>query len=158
MYKKLESAVTVLENGMVVTLIVVMSVAVFAQVLFRYAMEIPLSWTEELSRYCLIWLTFIGASLALREKGHFALEYLLEKLPDRMRLLAELGLLLVIEVFLGVMLYTGLVMLPITALQVSASLRITMDYVYLAIPIGSAFMLIHNSGMIWDKFAEWRQE
>ena len=158
MYKKLESAVTVLENGMVVVLLVVMSVAVFAQVLFRYAMEIPLSWTEELSRYCLIWLTFIGASLALREKGHFALEFLIEKLPAKPRRLAELALLLVIEIFLGMMFYTGLIMLPITALQVSASLRITMDFIYLAIPIGSAFMLVHNSGMIWDKFAEWRQE
>ena len=75
--KSIEKVVTVIENTMGMVILTVMVVIVALQVASRYLFPSPISWTEEASRYCLIWLTFLGASMVIRTKGHFAVEYLL---------------------------------------------------------------------------------
>ena len=51
----------------------------------RYAFTSPLAWTEELATLLFAWLVFIGASLALKKNEHFAIELLVDLLPDRLR-------------------------------------------------------------------------
>jgi C4-dicarboxylate transporter DctQ subunit len=148
MLKKLESLACKIENGLAIILLFVISISVFAQVASRYAFEVPLSWTEELSRYCLIWLMFIGAAMALKEKGHFVVDLLVCKLPGKIRTYIEIALLVSIGAFVGIMMVTGVNLLPITELQISAALRIPMSYIYLSIPVGSALMLIHIAVLI----------
>jgi len=154
MLQKVVQVVNRIEDGLILALVGVIVSSVFLQVFCRYVLQAPLSWTEELARSCLIWLTFVGSSLAIRAKGHFALEILVSRLSGKMRVLWNLVLLVIMAVFLGVMVYTGVSMLPLLSLQVSASLEIPMSYIYLAIPIGSAFMLFHIFLLILERVAE----
>ena len=154
MPQKFVRVVNRIEDGLILVLVGVIVSSVFLQVFCRYVLQAPLSWTEELARSCLIWLTFVGSSLAIRAKGHFALEILVSRLSGKMRVLWNLVLLVIMAVFLGVMVYTGVSMLPLLSLQVSASLEIPMSYIYLAIPIGSAFMLFHIFLLILERVAE----
>lgn len=58
------------EDAAVGLLMAGMAVMLAAQVVFRYVLNSPLAWTEELSRLSVVWLTFIGAAIATREGSH----------------------------------------------------------------------------------------
>jgi TRAP-type C4-dicarboxylate transport system permease small subunit len=151
MLQKVVRVVNRIEDGLILVLVGVIVCSVFLQVFFRYVLQAPLSWTEELARSCLVWLTFVGSALTIRAKGHFTLEILISKLTGKIHVFWNLVLLGIMGVFLGVMVYTGVTMLPMLSLQLSASLEIPMSYIYLAIPIGSAFMLFHIFSSILGK-------
>jgi len=151
MLTAIEKALAKLENAIIILVVLGIVASIFLQVIFRYVIQAPLSWTEELARSLLIWLTFVGAALALREGGHFALDVLIGKLPAKIRAGFELVLMAITAIFLSVLLYKGLFILPVVHQQTSASLRIPMSFVYLAIPVGSGFMLFHTLALSYRK-------
>jgi TRAP-type C4-dicarboxylate transport system permease small subunit len=67
----------------VVVCLVAMVIMVFGNVVLRYAFNSGILISEEMSRYCFIWLTYIGAMLAMREKGHLGVDTLVLRLPLR---------------------------------------------------------------------------
>jgi TRAP-type C4-dicarboxylate transport system permease small subunit len=64
----------------------VMVVLVFGNVVLRYAFNSGIAISEELSRWLLVWLTFLGAIVALREHAHLGVDALVRALPPRGRL------------------------------------------------------------------------
>ena len=54
---------------------------VLAQVVFRYAFNSPLTWSEELARYLFIWCAFLGWVVASRRHSHLAMTFVVERLP-----------------------------------------------------------------------------
>ncbi|MBI3988574.1 MAG: TRAP transporter small permease [candidate division NC10 bacterium] len=80
-YQRLLSGI---ERGEVVlaqTLLAIMVLAIFAQVVSRYAFGQPLVWVEELSTYAFIWGTFVGASTGLKRARHIRIQSFLHRLP-----------------------------------------------------------------------------
>jgi TRAP-type transport system small permease protein len=151
MLQKIEGAIIRTEHGLCLTSLGIMVGAVALQVLSRYLFKAPVSWAEELSRACLTWLTFVGGSMALRLKAHFVIELLVGKLPKTMHNAFELFLLIVVAALVAVMLYTGLIMLPVVHDQTSSAMGYPMSLVYLSIPVGSAFMLFHLCKFIYQR-------
>ena len=127
---------------LVLTLIA-MTVATFLQVLFRYVIHLPLFWTEEFARYCLIWSSLMGAGVAMKRGQHIAVTILVERLPAGLRRVSSLIATLSILLLLAVMLWGGIELVIVTRFQISPALRIPMAIPYSAIPIGSAIMLVH---------------
>lgn len=70
---------------LVCVLMVLMVIIVFANVIARYYLHFSLAWSEEVSRYMLIWITFLGAVLAYVDDEHLGLDMMVAKLPLRMR-------------------------------------------------------------------------
>jgi len=66
---------------LIVALMVAMVAMVFGNVVLRYAFNSGILVSEEMSRYCFIWLTYIGAMVAMREKGHLGVDTLVKHLP-----------------------------------------------------------------------------
>lgn len=66
---------------LVVVCMVAMVVMVFGNVVLRYAFNSGISVSDEMSRYCFIWLTYIGAMLAMHEGGHLGVDTLIKHLP-----------------------------------------------------------------------------
>jgi len=66
---------------LVVVMLVAMVVMVFGNVVMRYAFDTGITVSEEMSRYCFIWLTYIGAMVAMREGGHLGMDTLVRILP-----------------------------------------------------------------------------
>lgn len=120
----------------------VMQATVFLQVFTRYVMNLPLAWPEEVARYSLVWLTFMGASAAVRANEHIRIDALLVALPERARAwLVVLTNLLAIAVMLvalpaGFTLVNMMIGVPTAALQISTS------WVYLPVPLSFAFMIV----------------
>ena len=54
--------------------------ATFLQVIFRYFFNHPLFWSEELSRYCFVWIVFVGAAIAVKHGAHIGVDYFVKHL------------------------------------------------------------------------------
>ncbi len=65
----------------VIAILAAMAVMVFANVALRFLTDHSILWVEEVSRYLMIWLTFLGAGLVLRYGGHIGIDTLQEALP-----------------------------------------------------------------------------
>jgi TRAP-type transport system small permease protein len=66
---------------LVVACLVAMVIMVFGNVVLRYAFNSGITVSEEMSRYCFIWLTYIGAMIAMREGEHLGVDTLVKHLP-----------------------------------------------------------------------------
>ena len=65
---------------LIVLAMLAMVVMVFGNVVLRYAFNTGITISDEMSRYCFIWLTYIGAMVAMREKGHLGVDTLVKHL------------------------------------------------------------------------------
>jgi TRAP-type C4-dicarboxylate transport system permease small subunit len=102
---------TFLDRGvdfLLALILAAMTIIVFLQVFFRYALNSPLPWPEEIARLMIVWLTFIGGYMALREKKHIGFNLLMKKLPNHIEhIITIVGKILVI-LFLFVMIKEGI--------------------------------------------------
>ncbi len=73
-WERLDAAIGRLELALVVLSVALMMVTAFAQIVLRNVMGAGLSWSEPLVRYLVLWVGFIGASLATREGRHITIE------------------------------------------------------------------------------------
>ncbi|MBI2455387.1 MAG: TRAP transporter large permease subunit, partial [candidate division NC10 bacterium] len=62
----IQRAIDGMVRWLVIVLMLVMTLAVSAQILFRYVFNIPLGWSEEMARFAFVWVSFIGASALMR--------------------------------------------------------------------------------------------
>ena len=130
------------EIGLVLFL-AALAILVFLQVLFRYVLNLPLFWTEEAARYCLVWASFLGAGVAVKRGQHIAVTYLVDHMPPSIRTGVVRVSQVSVAAIVAVMLWGGIQLVQVTRMQLSPALRIPMAYPYLAVPLGSAFMLMH---------------
>lgn len=86
--KKLVSSLVRFQETMGMILLTVFFIAILAQIAARY-MAIPLLWTEELANYSFIWAVFMGASVMVHYKAHFAFTLLIEKFRGRSSLVYD---------------------------------------------------------------------
>ncbi len=70
-----------IEKIMAVAITSVMTVVLFLQVVSRYVFNLSISWSEELSIFLMIWLTYFGASIAVRKRQHLRITMLTDLLP-----------------------------------------------------------------------------
>jgi TRAP-type C4-dicarboxylate transport system permease small subunit len=117
------------------------------QVVTRFIIREPSSFTEELSRFLLIWIGLLGASYALRTNAHLGIDLLSQKLEGfNKRVLIVLVNILIILFSLFIMVLGGfrLVQLTFTLNQISASMGIKMGYVYFVLPLSGVIMIYYS--------------
>ncbi len=129
----------------------------FSQVVTRWA-EYPLYWSEELARYIAIWLTFLGASYALRFNALARVEALLGLLSaGQKRWLAIFISLIVIAFALFLCVYGYRISLRVVR-QTSPAMFIPMTLVYASAPLGGLLMLLFGTEQLLDAVSPLRQE
>lgn len=129
--------------------VAVLVVDVLWQVFTRFVMSNPSSWTEELATFLLIWVSLLGAAVALGRGAHLGIDYFTHKLNERNRIQTELFVFAVVSLFSFLVMVSGgisLVRQTLALKQISVALHIPMGYVYLAIPISGVFLVLY--GMI----------
>lgn len=132
-----------LNKWVVVLLLAAMSTIVFANVSLRYLSNFSITWAEEVARYLMIWMTFLGAGLSLRIGGHVAITNLHDFLGIRLQraLRALIGLLLIC--FFVAMMWIGYEYMSRMGRQLTPATRIPFSYIYAAMPIGFVLMIVH---------------
>jgi TRAP-type C4-dicarboxylate transport system permease small subunit len=118
----------------------VVSVVVMVEVILRYTLGETLVVTEELSRYLMVWIAFLGSVLLMRERGHIAAEGLGSWLGPLGRRVTGIVADLLSLVFLLTLTVAGLQTLPAQLDQYLTTINIPIFWFYLAIPVGSSLM------------------
>lgn len=135
-------------NGIMGLLVTV----VFLQVIFRFVLGSPLAWTEELARYSLIWLTFLGAAYAMSLKAHIGMEVFVNlfRTPGKKALyiVASIASLM----FFLLMVVEGYSLAMQGMSQSSPVLRIPMGAIYMIIPISGAVLIINLAARFAQDF------
>lgn len=121
------------------------TIVLFVNVVLRYAFSASTSWAEELIRYLMIWVTFIGGAVCVRRGAHIRMDFLLTMLSERAgRFLTRL-VFLVAAVFCAALLVYScqLVMFTVELEQTSPAMGVPMWIPYMAMPLGSGLMTMH---------------
>ena len=131
--------------GLLIILFVsLMVIDVNIGVFYRYVLNSAISWTEELSRYCMVWAAYLGMSFALRDNQHMGLSFVVEKFSPKARCYLELVSRIIMMIFLIVVFRYSLTHLKVVKIQSSPSMEISMFWPYLAVTAGMGLMMLEN--------------
>jgi TRAP-type C4-dicarboxylate transport system permease small subunit len=133
---------------LVVACLVAMVVMVFGNVVLRYAFNSGILVSEEMSRYCFIWLTYIGAMIAMREGAHLGVDTLVKHLPragKKACLFASEALMLLVNVLFFIGTWK---MHELQVTNVSPVVGISMIWVYGVGYIVAVVMALFNLGVL----------
>ena len=122
----------------VAALALILSVAVFR----RYALNNAIPWSEEGSKYLMVWLAFMGSPIALRHGDHVNVDLAVGWLRGRTRQVLFLLAHLIVIGAAGVLIWYGLLFAKQGVRQVASSFQMSMVWVYAAVPIGALLMLL----------------
>ena len=113
-----------------------MTAVILVAIVSRYVIKVSVPWAEELARYLMVWAAFLGGSLGLRRGVHVGISFVVRKIPPRIsrwvRLFTDLSLLF----FFLVVIAEGCSFTMFVSRQLSPALRISMAWVYSALPTG----------------------
>jgi TRAP-type C4-dicarboxylate transport system permease small subunit len=120
----------------------VLTAAVFLQVVLRFLGRVGIEGLEEVPRYLFVWLVMIGAAAAMHRSEHTALHYFRDRLSPRARAATRLITTGAAIVLFASMIKSSLVLVPNAQLQTSAGLGLALGYVYVAVPVGAALIIV----------------
>jgi len=126
----------------VVTLFAVLTSAVFVQVVARYVFNQPPAWTEEVARFCQVWIILLTSSICIRKGSHLAVDYLSPALPLGWRRVVALLTGTLIALYAAVVVIWGIRLVFIGGLQTSPAMQLNMAWVYLVFPLAGSLMLL----------------
>ena len=143
MFEKLSNFLNKLTEKAVIFLMAAISIIIFVQVVSRYVFNNSLTWSEEVGRYVLIWITFLGASIGVKKYSHIGIDFLYEKLSVKNKtfldfIIVSMGLFLAF-----LMLFYGWRLAYMVRFQKSSALLIPMIIPYLALPISGLLIFVH---------------
>lgn len=128
-------------SALCIALLLVMLFAILGQVAARYIFNAPLSWSEELARYSMVWLAMLGSGLAMRENQHIIVGNLVP-VSEANRHLVLKAMTVVSVVVIGVFAYFSWQLVSRTGMQRTAALGLPMSWIYLSLTVGSVLMLV----------------
>lgn len=126
----------------IVTLFAVLTVAVFAQVVARYVFNQPPAWTEEVARFCQVWIILLASSVCIRKGSHLAVDYLGPALPPGVRRTVALLMGALMVLYSAVVVVWGSRLLLIGSMQTSPAMQLNMGWVYLVFPLAGSLMVL----------------
>ncbi len=147
-----------LEKFFIIVFMSIMIINVSMGVFYRYVLNNPLAWTEELARYLMIWFAFIGMSLAMKEEMHVGITVFIDMLPAKLKIVLKILGNILIMVFLVVLLRYSFNHLRIVRIQTSPALGIKMIWAYISVSVGAVLMALENIKLICQNIGSLRTE
>lgn len=123
-------------------LLLTITIVLFVAVVFRYGLNRPLGWPEEIARLSLVWLTFLGAYLAFRRDAHIHVDLAVKKLSPRAQLRVALTGNLLMALATALLIREGVTYATSFFDDRSPYLRFPIGLQYLALPIGGLGWLV----------------
>lgn len=136
MLKKTTKWITALLSGFCLVSMLGLTVIVALQVVSRL-LKISLPWTEELARFLIVWLTFLGCTLAIYRKSHLSVNFLVDMMPAPLKKACGLLTRLVMLAFFSLLLFYGVRLSALSMGNLSTSLGWPMGLVYAVIPFSA---------------------
>ncbi|SFE23236.1 TRAP transporter small permease [Roseivivax sediminis] len=154
----MKSAVDVSLRVIIIAIFATLVVCVSWQVVSRYVFGTPSVLTDEIARFLFMWLALIGGAYTFGARRHLAIDLLTDSLKGRAKLASEASILTVVAVFAAIVMVWGgstLVARTLASGQVTPALRISMGWVYGAIPFSGA-VIVYYCALFFAEIARGR--
>jgi len=133
------------------TLFLLMVAVASWQVLSRFILKNPSTFSEELLRYSLIWLAMLATAYVVGKNEHIAITFLRDRLIEESRIKLDILIQSVFLLFSAIiMVYGGAKAVSLTMAQISPALHVPMGFVYLALPVSGVFILFYSTTNILE--------
>jgi TRAP-type C4-dicarboxylate transport system permease small subunit len=134
-----------------------MTLVVFYQVLVRFVLttlgqSISAPWTEELARYLMIWLVFIGGAVAARKADSNAVETLINAVPPLAGKIIKIGAHLTALIFYALIFVIGWEWVKFGLTETAPVMKIHMSYVYSSMFVGAALSVLNTISVLVDAY------
>lgn len=122
-------------------------VVTFAGVIFRYCLNSPLIWEEEIQLALITWAIYFGAAAAFRKGSHIAIDMIVDMLPEKGQKVMDVLIFAVTTYVLFFLMKNGVALVSqfIRTNRTTNILHIPSQYIYIAIPVGCGLMMISNT-------------
>ena len=142
-----------LEDYVVLVAFWVLAGVVFAQFFSRYALNSAITWTEEIARYLLIVVGFLGSVMGVRKGTHIFVEVFYRFMPTRLSVMASRTVDLVQIIFFGVGALLSWQMIPIMHQHRMVSVKVPMSVIYIVVFVSFLLMLLRS---VQVAYRHWR--
>ena len=127
----------------VVSCVLSIALLVSTSIFFRYVLNNSITWSEEIAKYLMVWMVFVGAPVAMVQSRHIAIEMFPNLFRPRIRALIFLIINLLIVLTMAFWTYRGFTYTVGGMSQVMSSFdKIPLGLVFASIPFGSCIMMI----------------
>ena len=154
MEKKENRALAVLANLDVIVasfILAVLIVLTFMGVIWRYVLNAPFTWLEEVQTSCMVWIVFAGAGAAFRNGNHVAIEMVVDLMPEKMQKVMQWVISAVVVIVIGYLFIQsiGFIQVFMKSGRSTSMLKIPYKYVYGIAIISYIDMIISYFYSIW---------
>lgn len=118
----------------------------------------PLVWSVDLAQLLFVWVSFLGADMALRKRAHIGIDYLVRRLPGRARVVLDVLLATVCVAFLGIMAVLGYRLTMLNLERLYGDSGIPYALVTIAVPVGCVLLALTLLGQVWTSLGRLRTE
>ena len=136
---------------LVVSSFVLMIAVVILQILARYALPWSPNWTEEMARFCFIYMVSLGAGLAIQDNGYVSVNTLLDRLGLRSRKRLEITILIFVIILMSTMFIVSIPLVRIVTLQTSAAMQLNMSIMYGSMTCMGFFVSIYSIFQLFER-------
>ena len=130
-------------------ILAIMAGAVFVQVMLRYVGWAAIDGLDEVPRYLFVWLVMLGAAAAMHRGEHTLLGYFRDRLGRRGRAVAIIAVNAAGIALFAYFIKLGFILVPNAQLQTSAGLGLPLGYVYAAVPVGAALIILPMARIVF---------
>ncbi len=123
--------------------LIMMLFLVMAQVFMRYVLRSPLRWSEELARFCFVWMTFLGAGLLAKHSQHMTITFFADRTPPSVQWFLALLNEVLIAALSVMALLQGTRILQVSWSMLTPALRFPMFFFYVAAPVGLTIVAVY---------------
>ena len=141
--RAIDRQVVWVNRALMIAALAAMAVIVFANVMLRYLTDASIVWSEEVARYLMIWLTFLGVGPVLRLGGHIAIDSLQEALPPAAARILRALIVGLIAVLCCAVIWYGWSLVQRTRFQTTPVTDVSFSFVSAAVPTGFVLALWH---------------
>lgn len=140
--KRIETAVFALQATLSILLLAVLCGIVLVQVVFRYLLDDPLFWSEELSRFLFIWLSFVGFGVAVHRHQEMRVAFFFDRASvAQQKWIAAISLVLMLATC-ALITYHGLDIAFQSFDVLSVAIELPWTWIFLAVPVGFGLVFI----------------
>ncbi|WIV13020.1 TRAP transporter small permease [Proteiniborus sp. MB09-C3] len=141
--KSANKVLSKIEQYFIAILLLIVAVILFINVVLRF-FGTSMLWAEELARYAIVWITFVGASVCVYKGAHIGVDVIMNILGEKPKKILSLILALFSLIFSVVFTYFSfkITMNVHNTNQISSTMGIPMSIVYAAMPVGGILMSI----------------
>jgi len=130
--------------NIVIFLTLILSILMAIGVFYRYVLNNSIYWSGEVSRYLLVYITFLGATIAYKRGAHVGIDIIVEKFSPSIQKIFHFIIHVSFIIFWTVILFKSFKLYPLYMLQKTATLEIPYAIPFTALPLSAVIWIIHG--------------